>query len=99
LRLRLTTRALQRRAEDRWQSAAQFRDALDEWISRTTKIGTRDLAAFVGKVINAPTADLEGVPRAMTNDDEDKGLSGPMTRMSIARAEADADAPVPAVQY
>ncbi len=85
----LTTRALQRRAEDRWQSAAQFRDALDEWIGRTSKIGTRDLAAFVGKVINAPTADLEGVPRTMT-DDEDKGLSGPMTRMSIARAEADA---------
>jgi eukaryotic-like serine/threonine-protein kinase len=28
----MTVRALQRRAEDRWQSAAQFRDALDDWI-------------------------------------------------------------------
>ncbi len=37
----LTVRALQRRPEDRWQSAAQFRDALDEWIVRTTP---RDLA-------------------------------------------------------
>ena len=86
----LTTRALQRRAEDRWQSAAQFRDALDEWIGRTTKITQRDLATFVGRVINAPTADLEAVPRASTADDEGNALSGPMTRMSIARAEADA---------
>ncbi len=87
----LTTRALQRRAEDRWQSAAQFRDALDEWLRRTTKITSRDLAAFVGKVINAPTADLEGVPRASSEGGgEERGLSGPMTRMSHARAEADA---------
>jgi serine/threonine-protein kinase len=86
----LTTRALQRRAEDRWQSAAQFRDALDEWLRRTSKTTSRELAAFVGQVINAPTADLEGVPRPQTADDDAQALSGPMTRMSIARAEADA---------
>ena len=34
----LTVRALQRRPEDRWQSAAQFRDALDEWIRRSTRV-------------------------------------------------------------
>src|SRR5689334_17783742 len=56
----LTTKALQRRAEDRWQSAAQFRDALDEWLRRTTRAGTRVLAQLIGKVINSPTADLEG---------------------------------------
>ena len=84
----LTTRALQRRAEDRWQSAAQFRDALDEWLRRTSQTTQRDLAAFVGRVINAPTAELEAQPRAETVD-EDKGLAGPMTRMSQARAEAE----------
>ena len=44
----LTVRALQRRPEDRWQSAAQFRDALDEWLRRTTGVTARDLAALIG---------------------------------------------------
>src|SRR3954471_2311448 len=93
----LTVRALQRRPEDRWQSAAQFRDALDEWIRRTTRVGTRDLASLIGQVINAPTADLEepmvasgGVVRAPSQEEE--ALSGPMTRMSIAKGEAEAAA-------
>ena len=91
----LTVRALQRRPEDRWQSAAQFRDALDEWIRRTTRVTSRDLAALIGKVINAPTADLEpqgggGIVAEPSSDDN--GLSGPLTRMSIAKAEAEAAA-------
>ncbi len=85
----LTVRALQRRPEDRWQSAAEFRDALDEWIRRSSRVSTRDLAALLGRVINAPTADLEGVP-GVPAPTTDEGLSGPLTRMSIARAEADA---------
>src|SRR4030095_5717715 len=55
----LTVRARQRRPEDRWQSAAQFRDALDEWIRRTTRVTARDLALLIGRVINSRTADLE----------------------------------------
>ncbi len=90
----LTVRALQRRPEDRWQSAAQFRDAIDEWIRRTTRIQSRDLATLIGQVINAPTADLEtasgGIVTATA--DEQNALSGPLTRMSIARAEAEAAA-------
>ena len=93
----LTVRALQRRPEDRWQSAAQFRDAIDEWLRRTTRVGQRDLAQLIGAVINAPTADLEpnapvtsGIIRAPSQEEE--ALSGPMTRMSIARAEAEAAA-------
>jgi len=82
----LTVRALQRKPEDRFQSAAEFRDALDEWIRRTSRVTSRDLANLIGRVINAPTADLEGVPAPSA----DEGLSGPMTRMSIARAEAEA---------
>ena len=85
----LTVRALQRRPEDRWQSAAQFRDALDEWIRRTTRATSRDLAALIGSVINAPTADLH--PNTI-DDAEEGGLSGPMTRMTIAKAEAEAKA-------
>src|SRR5206468_691850 len=86
-----------RRPEDRWQSAAQFRDAIDEWLRRTTRVGQRDLAQLIGAVINAPTADLEpssphtsGIIRAPSQEEE--ALSGPMTRMSIARAEAEAAA-------
>jgi serine/threonine protein kinase len=92
----LCSRALQRRPEDRWQSAAQFRDALDEWLRRSSGTTNRDLAGLIGKVINAPTADLEpntdpgGVVRQITADEE--ALSGPMTRMSLMRAEADARA-------
>jgi serine/threonine-protein kinase len=87
----LTVRALQRRPEDRWQTAAQFRDAIDEWIRRTTRVTSRDLASLIGAVINAPTADLvEGAISEET--DEDAGLAGPMTRMSIAKAEAEAKA-------
>jgi eukaryotic-like serine/threonine-protein kinase len=89
----LTVRALQRRPEDRWQSAGQFRDALDEWIRRTTRVGARDLAMHIGRVINSPTADLEG--HAGTRQEAaalegPSGLSGPMTRMSMAAAEIEA---------
>ncbi|HEY4182916.1 MAG TPA: serine/threonine-protein kinase [Kofleriaceae bacterium] len=90
----LTTRALQRRPEDRWQSAAQFRDAIDEWIRRTSGVGPRDLAQLIGAVMNAPTADLEPHQRATSAVpdavDPEVGLSGPNTRMSLARAEAEA---------
>jgi serine/threonine protein kinase len=86
----LTVRALQRRPEDRWQSAAQFRDALDEWIRRTTRVTSRDLAALLGRVINAPTADLEEGVVAEEQPQDEGSLSGPMTRMSIAKAEAEA---------
>ncbi len=82
----LTVRALQRRPEDRWQSAAQFRDALDEWLRRTTRVGARELGGLIGKVINAPTADLDGV----VGEEHADSLSGPLTRMSIAKAEAEA---------
>src|SRR5207244_7140459 len=40
----LTAKALQRRPQDRFQDAAQFRDALDEWLRRTTGTNNRDLA-------------------------------------------------------
>jgi serine/threonine-protein kinase len=86
----LTVRALQRRPEDRWQSAAQFRDAIDEWIQRTTRVTSRDLANLIGSVINAPTADLQSSGAIAQEADQDSGLSGPMTRMSIAKAEAEA---------
>ncbi len=86
----LTVRALQRRPEDRWQSAAQFRDALDEWIRRTTRVTNRDLAMLVGRVINSPTADLERDAADQPSMEPLSGMSGPSTRMSLAAAEADA---------
>ncbi len=84
----ITVRALQRRPEDRWQSAAQFRDAIDDWIRRTSRVGARELAGLIGSVINAPTADLDA---GVVHQESDEGaLSGPLTRMSIAKAEAEA---------
>jgi len=84
----LTVRALQRRPEDRWNNAAEFRDALDEWIRRTTRVSSRNLANLLGQVINAPTADLEGVVARPADDAS--ALSGPLTRIHQARAEAEA---------
>jgi eukaryotic-like serine/threonine-protein kinase len=88
----LVTRALQRRPEDRWQSAAQFRDALDEWLRTTTRATSRQLAALLGQVINAPTADLHGPGGGVVavEDDDAGALSGPLTRMSQAQADAEA---------
>jgi serine/threonine-protein kinase len=83
----ITMKGLQRRPEDRWQSAAQFRDAIDDWIRRTSGVGARELAALIGSVINAPTAELDGVVQM---ESDDGALSGPMTRMSMAKAEAEA---------
>ena len=88
----LTVRALQRRPEDRWQTAAQFRDAIDEWIRRTTRVGARDLASLLGRVINAPTADLHGAGAVIEQvpKEPDSGMSGPMTKAHLAAAEQDA---------
>ena len=87
----LTTRALQRRPEDRWQTAATFRDALDEWLRRTTRVSARHLAALLGQVINAPTAHLHGDGAGVVAPPSDEGaLSGPMTRISQAHADAEA---------
>jgi serine/threonine-protein kinase len=88
----LTVRALQRRPEDRWQNAGQFRDAIDEWIRRTTRVTGRDLAQLIGRVINAPTADLHGAPPEVESPDSGggSGMSGPLTRAHLAQAEADA---------
>ncbi len=47
---------------------------------------------MIGSVINAPTADLHGDGAVVEPADEHAGLSGPMTRMSIAKAEAEAKA-------
>jgi hypothetical protein len=51
-------------------------------------VSSRELATLLGKVINAPTVDLEGVPAILPDDDV--ALSGPMTRMSQAQAEIEA---------
>ncbi len=89
----ITTRALQRRPEERWQTAAEFRDAIDDYLRTTTRASSRDLAALLGRVIHAPTADLDESGVVVTGgepDDGDVGLSGPITRMSLAAAEAEA---------
>ena len=86
----LTVRALQRQPQDRWRSAVEFRDALDDWLMRRGRITSRDLADFVTRVVDAPTVDPEDrVARAY----DDLGtLSGPSTRMSHDEARARAKA-------
>ncbi|MGE0547844.1 MAG: serine/threonine protein kinase [Kofleriaceae bacterium] len=83
----ITVRALQRRPEDRWQTAAEFRDAVDDWLHRTTRAGSRELATLLGKVVNAPTYDPDD---GVVTDVKDATMSGPLTRMNQARADAEA---------
>ncbi|MBP6632189.1 MAG: serine/threonine protein kinase [Kofleriaceae bacterium] len=92
----IVVKALQRRPDDRWASAGAFRDAIDDWLARQGRWTTRELADFVGRVVDAPTVDPDvALARAASiADGEDTGgtLSGPSTRMSNARALAEARA-------
>lgn len=85
----LVIRALQRRPELRWNTAAQFRDDIDMWLRRNTSTTHRDLAEFMATVAGAPTADIyeeiEGIPEIESSG----ALSGPNTRMNMAKAEAE----------
>jgi len=80
----IAEKALQRRAEDRWQSAAEMRDALTGWLHRNGRPDARDLAAFVARVQNAPSVDDDAVVRAPHGDLGT--LSGPATKMNQAKA-------------
>jgi hypothetical protein len=86
----LVVRALQRTPDSRWGSAAEFREAIDDWLARKGRYTSRELAEFVGRVVDAPTVDPEGVV-ARAYDDLGT-LSGPSTRMSHAEAAAQAKA-------
>ncbi len=83
----IVTKALSRRPEDRWQTAGEFRDVLDDWLRRTTRTSQRDLAALIGRTVNAPTAELDGV---VDQPAVERGLSGPLTRMSHVKADLEA---------
>jgi eukaryotic-like serine/threonine-protein kinase len=86
----VVVKALARNPADRWRSAAEFREVLDDWLARKGRITGRDLAEFVGRVVDAPTVDPEGV---VAHAYDDLGtLSGPSTRMSHAEAAAHAKA-------
>ena len=87
--LAITERALQRAASDRWQTAAEFRDVLDEWIENTARVSRRELAALLGTLATAPprprpipaTALGSGAMPPMNDDDDDEPttISGPPT--------------------
>ncbi len=85
----LVIRALQRRPELRWKTAAQFRDDIDMWLRHNTTTTHRDLAEFMATVAGAPTADIyeavEGIPEIESGG----ALSGPNARMEMAKAEAE----------
>ncbi len=76
-------KALQRWPEDRWQSAAEFRDALASWLQRNGRPTSRDLAEFITTTQAQPTAAIGG---EMVGT-----LSGPSTRIAAevaAKAQA-----------
>ena len=52
--LSITLQALQRLPEKRWPSAAEFRDAIDEWLANTARVTRRELAALLARFANAP---------------------------------------------
>jgi serine/threonine-protein kinase len=79
-------KALAREPEDRFQSAAEFRDALAAWLHDQRGAAPRDLAEFVMRVEGAPT---DGVVVAEPAA-EFATLSGPSTRMSHEQAAHEA---------
>ncbi|MEJ7600753.1 MAG: serine/threonine-protein kinase [Kofleriaceae bacterium] len=60
--LAVTMRALERDPADRWQSAAEFRDAIDDAIERKRRVTRRDLAALLSRLSIEPTATTPGRP-------------------------------------
>jgi serine/threonine-protein kinase len=71
-------KALQRWPEDRWQSAAAFRDALGDWLYRNGRPTARDLAQLLAELAAAPSVgEVEDERRAELGT-----LSGPSTRIA-----------------
>lgn len=85
----IVVKALQRRPEARWQTAAAMRDALDEWLAAESRVTQRDLAAFLTQVVQAPTSELARGAIVDEEHEELAGISGPHTRERLANAEAE----------
>ncbi len=71
-------KALQRWPEDRWQSAAAFRDALGDWLYRNGRPSARDLSELIGELAAAPSVGVLDEDRRA----ELGTLSGPSTRVA-----------------
>ncbi|MEJ7597136.1 MAG: serine/threonine-protein kinase [Kofleriaceae bacterium] len=56
--LAIVLRCLQRDPRDRWQSAAELREALDTWLEASADLTARALAGFMRSVIEAPTVEI-----------------------------------------
>ena len=80
----LCERALAREADDRWSSAAQFRDALGAWLRTTAGASPRELGEFIARVEAAPTDVSSEVQISFPT------LSGTETRISHQRAAHEA---------
>ncbi len=80
----IAEKALQRKVENRWASAAAMRDALTTWLHGNGRPDAREMAGFVAHVVAAPNApDETAVPVA---HEELGTMSGPATQISKARA-------------
>jgi serine/threonine protein kinase len=56
--LGIVMRCLQRDPRDRWQSAAELREALDVYLEAGSELTARALASFASSVVAAPTVDV-----------------------------------------
>ncbi|HEY5936769.1 MAG TPA: serine/threonine-protein kinase [Kofleriaceae bacterium] len=56
--LGIVMRCLQRDPRDRWQSAAELREALDVYLEAGSELTARALASFASKVVAAPTVEV-----------------------------------------
>jgi serine/threonine protein kinase len=56
--LGIVMRCLQRDPRDRWQTAAELREALDVYLEAGSELTARALASFASKVVAAPTVDV-----------------------------------------
>ncbi|HUH04875.1 MAG TPA: serine/threonine-protein kinase, partial [Kofleriaceae bacterium] len=81
--------ALTVRPDDRYGSAAEFREQLADWsFASGQRVGARELAAFVGRVME-PTEDDDG--RVIAELEPESTISGPATQAQVLSAKRQAE--------
>jgi eukaryotic-like serine/threonine-protein kinase len=89
----ICVQALQRRPERRWNTAAEFRDDIDNWLRGYSNATLRDLAEFMATVAGAPTADVDDQSTDLeSSDNVTSSISPSGTGIRMAKADAEIQA-------
>jgi serine/threonine protein kinase len=88
--------ALEKRPEDRYQTAADFRDALDEWLFTKRALNmNQQLAALVGEIREEADEWRRSGQRAAPELDDLRDPTGPVTTMWARGSVAPPNTPMP----